>query len=65
MKKIVNLTDEERDSMVSAGLKHVDMNYSFDQFTGLWVDLLEDIHKRYGSWDTREGYKRWHLLEAA
>ena len=28
-----------------------------------WDRILTNIHEKYGSWDTRSGYKAWELLE--
>ena len=27
--------------------------------------LMDDVVEKYGSWDNRKGYKRWHLMEVA
>jgi len=26
---------------------------------------MDDLIERHGSWENRQGYKRWHLLEVA
>jgi hypothetical protein len=51
--------------MSSAGIKHVENNYSFQKFNDSWVKLMDDIVEKHGSWETRKNYKRWHLLEVA
>lgn len=65
MNSMMTITEEEKKKMIQGGLNHVQENYSFEKYVESWVNLLEDVHQRYGSWNTREGYKRWHLLEAA
>ena len=65
MHKIYNMTSNERVEMGDAGTKHVLSNYSFGTYNERWCSLLEDVHKRYGSWETRTGYNRWELLEVA
>ena len=65
MHKIMNLTEKEKTDMIQGGLTHIKENYSFENYTAQWVNLLEEIYENHGSWDTRKGYKRWHLLEAA
>ena len=65
MNSMMTITEEEKKKMIQGGLNHVQENYSFEKYVESWVNLLEDDHQRYGSWNTREGYKRWHLLEAA
>lgn len=49
--------------MGAAGRNHVVENYNFKDFCKKWDDLLKSIHDRYGSWETRNHYKRWELLE--
>ena len=65
MRTMFNQSEEERIQMTQAGIEHVNKNYSFDGYTASWVELLEDIHARHGSWETRKGYERWSLSEVA
>jgi glycosyltransferase involved in cell wall biosynthesis len=51
--------------MSSQGKRHVFKNYNFENFEKSWVELMDNIIKECGSWETRKGYKRWHLLEAS
>ena len=53
------------DKWSEMGIAHVDKNYNFDTFEKQWVRIMEDIHKKHGSWDTRTGYKTWELKEIA
>ena len=54
---------EKLKEMGAAGRNHVVENYNFKDFCKKWDDLLKSIHDRYGSWETRNHYKRWELLE--
>ena len=45
------------------GKSHVDQNYNFKKFTLSWQEILKNVHKKYGSWDTRKGYKSWEITE--
>jgi len=47
------------------GMRHVENNYSFKLFEERWIKTMDDIVEKHGSWETRKGYKRWHLLEVA
>ena len=47
------------------GREHVRNNYNFEAFEKQWVELMDEITARHGSWNTRTGYNRWHLLEVA
>ena len=57
------MSREERKEIGSKGAAHVDKNYNFDEYGKKWVDLMLDIHERYGSWENRKGYDRWALTE--
>ena len=60
---MLETSEEDRDKMGEAGREHVMKNYNFEDFTKKWPELLEDIHNRYGSWETRKGYKTWTFEE--
>ena len=51
--------------MSTQGRRHVLKNYNFEKFERSWIELMDRVIKEYGSWDTRAGYKRWHLMEVA
>tara|TARA_R100000315_G_C5233898_1_gene144987 strand:+ start:738 stop:2000 length:1263 start_codon:yes stop_codon:yes gene_type:complete len=61
--KMYNMTPEEREHMGERGYQHVMMNYNFENFEKKWVETMDGIHERHGSWDTRKGYKSWDLVE--
>jgi hypothetical protein len=47
------------------GREHVKNNYNWDVYKNRWIELVDNIVETQGSWDTRQGYQRWHLLEVA
>ena len=51
--------------MSTQGRRHVLKNYNFEKFESSWIELMDRVVEEYGSWDTRTGYKRWHLMEVA
>ena len=61
--KIYEMTPQQREELGAKGRQHVLKNFNFQDYGSKWVDLMDDIHERHGSWDTRKGYKRWHLEE--
>lgn len=63
LKKLYNMTPDERRLLGEAGHKHVLDNYNYDQFCERWVKLMDDIVEKHGSWDTRKGYNSWSLNE--
>jgi len=50
---------------VTNGRKHVAENYNFEDYENGWIKLMDEIVEKHGSWETRKGYKTWHLLEVA
>jgi len=65
LKKALNISDKAYKKMSIQGIQHVKDNYSFEQFNKNWVELIDELIEAHGSWETRKGYKRWHLLEVA
>jgi len=63
--KIYNMSEEERGELGKKGAEHVRKNYNFETFRSRWIELMGDIHERYGSWSTRKGYKAWEIKEIA
>ena len=51
--------------MSNAGMAHVQENYNFEKYQQKWIEIMDEIVEKHGSWETRDGYKRWHLLEVA
>jgi len=40
-------------------------NYNFEKYENSWVELMDKVVNEMGSWNTRTGYKRWHIMEVA
>ena len=51
--------------MASHGRRHVLKSYNFETFEKSWVELMDRVVEEHGSWETRTGYDRWHLMEVA
>lgn len=65
LKKTLSWSPKAYAKMSRLGIKHVKENYNFEQYEKRWIGLMDEIVEKHGSWDTRVGYKRWHLLEVA
>jgi len=65
LRKMYNMSPEERNNLGLMGTEHVRNNYSFEKFQKTWIDLVEDITNRLGSWSTRKGYKAWEIKEVS
>ena len=63
MQKIYNMPEKERGKMGAMGRAHVLENYNFDDFNHKWVELIDNIVERCGSWETRKGYDSWTFKE--
>ena len=61
--KAMNITEKSYKKMSIQGREHVRANYNFEEYEKSWVNLIDKTVEELGSWDTRKGYKRWHLLE--
>ncbi len=65
MTKAVRLPTKKYRQMASQGRRHVQKNYNFGNFEKMWIELMDKTIEQHGSWDTREGYQKWHLMEVA
>jgi len=63
LEEIYNMSKEERRSLGKKGRDHVVDNYNFNSFQESWKKTIKDIHDKFGSWETRKGYKKWELSE--
>ena len=54
---------EERQAMGKRGADHVDKNYNFSNFQDRWVNLMLEVHEKYGSWDSRKNYNCWEVID--
>ena len=61
----MNWSPKAYDKMSRQGLNHVKKNYSFESYQERWIEAIDEIVEKHGSWDTRKNYDRWHLLEVA
>ncbi len=63
MRKMYNMSKEEREELGLKGRKHVIDNYNFNDFEQKWIDLMDSVHEKYGSWDNRKHYESWTFQE--
>ena len=65
MTKALKIPVKKYKQMVSQGRRHVLKAYNFEKFEKSWVELMDKVLSEHGSWETRTGYNRWHLMEVA
>jgi len=63
--KALKLPSKKYKQMSSQGVRHVAKNYNFENFENSWIELMDNLIEKHGSWENRVGYKKWHLLEVA
>ena len=60
--KMYHMSPQERQKLGDAGLKHVEKNYNFKDFSKNWVETMVEVHETFGSYETRKNYQdRWEL----
>ena len=65
MTKALKLTKKKYEAMAALGRQHVKDNYGFEDYEKKWIETMDRIIEKHGSWETRKNYKRWHLKEVA
>jgi len=65
LKKIYNMSKEERTVIGKAGREYVTTNYSQAKAGEMWDTLMTEVYQQHGSWNTRHGHKTWELIEVA
>ena len=63
LKKIYNMSAEDRKQLGMAGRQHVLESYSYENYGKLWVDTMDHIAEKYGSWENRKNYQSWNVKE--
>ena len=61
--KIHNMSKAERKELGSMGRQHVLKNYGFENYCNQWIEIIDEVCEKYGSWETRTDYNRWKLVE--
>jgi len=57
--KMHNMPKEDREEMGRKGQEYVQRNYNLEDHQKRWDEVFQHIHEKYGSWNTRKGYKSW------
>ena len=65
MTKALKTSKKSYTNMLERGKDHVKNNYNFETYENEWIKTMDEFIEQNGSWETREGYKRWHLMEVA
>jgi len=65
LSKIYKMGPENRKKMGAEGRNHVLKNYNFLDFQNSWVELMDSIHEKEGSWKTRKLKQQIRFKEVA
>ena len=57
------MSPEARDELGRKGSEYIRKNYGFEKYCERWVELIDSVCEKYGSWDTRKHYQAWELRE--
>ena len=63
LKKMLSMTKEERAEMGRKGREYILKDYSMDNYKKQWVEIMDNLIEKHGSWETRKNYKSWELTE--
>ena len=61
LKKMCEMSSQERLALGKAGREHVEKNYNFSNFGDQWVKCMLDLHEKNGSWENRKNYTKWRF----
>ena len=61
--KIYNMSAEDREELGRKGRQHILENYSMQSFRERWVETIDSVIEKYGSWENRKNYNSWELIE--
>jgi len=63
LKNMYNMAPGERKLLGMKGRQHVVRNYNFQDFNKRWVNLIDSVIEKRGSWETRKDYTAWEFKE--
>ena len=59
------MNKEERKKLGSMGREHVLTNYNYDQYCSKWVEIIDNVCDKYGSWENRKNYQAWSFSKVS
>ena len=65
IKKAIKCSKKAYENMSAKGIEHVLENYNFEDFETNWIETMDEIIEKHGSWETRKNYQPWHFMEVA
>ena len=65
LKKIHEMSREERKALGERGRQHVLKNYGYDEYCDKWVEIIDGVCEKNGSWEDRKNYNSWSLTKVS
>jgi glycosyltransferase involved in cell wall biosynthesis len=62
IRKMYEMSPEERATMGRKGREHIIKNYNFDKTLQEWDQLFSKVYRERSSWKNRKQYKRWEVV---
>ena len=61
LEKMYNMPEGERLEMGRKGREHVLTNYSYSKYQSRWVEIMDEVHQKWGSWNNKDQNKLWEM----
>jgi starch synthase len=65
LKKMYEMSAEDRKKLGAEGRQHVLDNYSFEDYKKNWIEVIDRVYEEHGSWENRKKYQSWQLIKIA
>lgn len=62
MKKMFEMSKEERENIGARAIEHVQTNFNFKKYQESWIHILKEFHEKNGSWSGRKGYSNYRMV---
>ena len=63
LEKIHKMSKKDRAALGKKCRQNVEKRFNFKDFQKRWVDVMLEVHEKFGSWDTRKNYDRWGVTK--
>lgn len=61
--KLYHMSAEERDEIGRKGREHMMENFNYENYGRQWVELVDHVIEKNGSWVNRKGYRSWEAID--
>ena len=61
LESMYDMSKEDRKKLGLAGRQHVLKNYSYEKYQSRWVEIMDEVHEKWGSWKNKKKNKLWTM----